>query len=287
MINKIFEPRIDYLEIGLRIDRPIIFKGSEQPLYHFVYDFIKDILKFKDEHKTEYGFKELYVFGGKNWEVRAKSQKIIFKGEAFYSPRTWILIRMLVRKLDDSRVDWYLKRLDIRRNYEADSTIEPLEDLKNGFWIYRASFKSFFQPELYTRKSPKNLGTYFKSEYFNISSYDKAEQISELKQKMNGKRISEKNKTRYKKTIYSFQREHKDTAKKIKRFELKILKKSKANLFINILRAYPFEGDFCYSFLKSFYDSHPMKKAKIESENYKKFFLKGGDTNEKSNSTSE
>lgn len=30
-------------------------------------------------------------------------------------------------------MDWYLKRIDIRRNYIADSTIDPLQDLKNGF----------------------------------------------------------------------------------------------------------------------------------------------------------
>jgi hypothetical protein len=283
MIHKIFEPKLDYFEIGIKIDRPIIFRESERPLYHIDYDFIKDILKFKDEHKSDYGFKELYVFAGKNWEVRSKSQKIIFKGEAFYSPKTWILIKMLVRKLDEFKVNWYLKRIDIRRNYTADSTIDPLQDIKNGFWIYRASFKSFFQPELYTRHSEKNLGTYFKSEYFNISSYDKSEQIGELDKKLNGKRVSDKNKTRYKKTIYSFRREHKDKNQKIKRFELKLLKKSKSNQFLPHLKAHNLEGEFCYSVLSSFYESHPMKKAKTESDNYKKFFEKGGDTNGRKN----
>jgi len=276
MIHKIFSPKIDYLEIGIRIEKPIIFRSEDNPLFYEVLNKLKELLDFKEEHKTEFGSKELYIFNGKNLEIRNKSQKVIFKGEAFYSQKQWIKIKMLVKILDFYKVDWYLKRIDIRRNYIADSTIDPLQDLKNGFWINRASSQSFFQPELY-RKTSKNVGTYFKSDYFNISSYDKSEQIKELENKINNKKTSKKNKERFKKTVFSFYREHKNKKDPIKRFELKILKKSKANNFINNLRGHWLEKDFCYSVLKSFYESHPMKNKKVESNNFKSFFMRGGD----------
>lgn len=276
MIHKIFSPKIDYLEIGIRMEKPIIFRGEDMPVFYELQTKLKDLLGFKEEHKTEYGSKELYIFNGKNWEIKNKTQKIVFKGEAFYSQKQWIKIKMLLKILDFYKVDWYLKRIDIRRNYIADSTIDPLEDLKNGFWINRASSQSFFQPELY-RKQSKNVGTYFKSDYFNISSYDKSEQIKELETKINNKKTSKKNKDRFKKIVFSFYREHRTKKHQIKRFELKILKKSKANNFINNLRGHWLEEDFCYSVLKSFYESHPMKNKKIESKNFRQFFMRGGD----------
>ena len=127
MIHKIFSPKIDYLEIGMRIEKPIIFRGEDIPVFYELQTKIKDLLGFKEEHKTEYGSKELYIFNGKNWEIRNKTQKIVFKGEAFYSQKQWIKIKMLLKIFD-------FYKFEPSKKYNV--FLKDNSDVENGYTLY-------------------------------------------------------------------------------------------------------------------------------------------------------
>lgn len=272
MITSILNPRIDYLEIGVKVQKPVASMMSMPTQYEILMNYLKLQFNLKHEDKSEGTFKELWVKGGLNIEARSSTMKITFKGEAFYSKRTWYQIKILAKNLDLLGMNWYLKRIDIRRSFIGE-TIDPLIDLKAGFWINRASPDAFFQPELITKSSnTKSVACYFKSNFFYISVYSKTDQINGLNKKL-GKVKKQSHKDKINKTIWAYKNENPE-GKDIKRFEIRLLSKSKANNYIYHLRNISSEEKFCFDVLESFYGSHPMKKKQLVSTTYKEFFFK-------------
>ncbi|AHI07281.1 hypothetical protein BDW_13905 [Bdellovibrio bacteriovorus W] len=260
MITLIDSPQMDTVEIRILIDRPVAsYYWEKKNKNEILLEQVFEVFKISGNDRVG-GYRSICVRGGINIEVTHSMLKILAKGEFFLKGTAWIQIRTLLNYIHKGGFFFYLTRLDICRHFLAKKCSDPLNDLKNGFWLLKTG-NSFYQPELYVRDVKRSLGSYFKSTTLVISCYSKSHQIAEYLQKLKKSRIKDERRVRMENSILHFQNKFREVDGEVYRIEWRILSKVKLEAVNEVILAIQDEENFCRTVLSMIEKSHPMRNS--------------------------
>lgn len=277
MIQRIENPRPDYLKVSAKISGQTMAVGNQKTELEIVRDGIFAIFGMSFDDRKRDGTFEFYEKGGVNIVIhknrKEKSVEATWKGFYWHKTRGYLLVKVFIHYLKQHGIAFKIHRLDIRRNFFADKVGDPLWNLRKGYWINRASAESFFCSEIFNKGDVESVGSYFKSEHFTVNTYNKTKQTMITF----AKRILRLKKDEKKRPLEIAMKRHRQVYgdQKVFRFEVKITSPDIADNFRLLLESKSDETDFCTSVLETFNRSYPMKNDEGESKNYKLFFQRG------------
>ena len=261
-MNKTFiligEPSFDWITLQIRRKRKLLYMANEDPK-DYEWAIINEII-FESSEK-DFLAKEYYL--NKDYGVYCKKTpekiEIQFKGRYFLTNQAIPKIKSLVKHYREKKIEYDQTRVDIKVQYK-NKRLVPYKKLP----LTSFSKKTDEIPIRINVNNPdKNKGYKLFNTQFQLKFYDKTQQI--LAKKLEA----------------LYPDEYKNEKDPIYRMELKLEKELK----IDLERP---EKEICIKLLNEFYEKHkPERKNKIMMELFFYKETKGGDTDEKSNSTSE
>jgi hypothetical protein len=274
---EICEARVDYFGMKIVCDGGVILDQDEQDQMSDALKLIDQIFRINSSHlKNAFRFK-IYEKDGIQIQQFVSELKIDFKGQFFYSKRAFVKIQQFSHELSKLDIKHYLNRIDIRRNFKANSLNYFLKDLLGGGWIARVGPKSSYRPYFYTKESAKtktNLSSVFRSDSLSFSSYYKGYTVAKTEEELSkNKRIKAEDRTRLERLVYAYKSEHKSDYS-YQRAELRLNNKETCERFTIFLLKRITETTFCKIVLDAVYATYPLKIGKAESKSFNKFFKK-------------
>lgn len=280
---QICEARIDYFAMKVVCAGGVILEQDEQDQMSDALKLMDQIFKINSSHlKNAFRFK-IYEKDGIQIQQFSSELKIDFKGQFFYSRRAFLKVQIFCAELSKLNIKHYLNRIDIRRNFKANSLNYFLKDLLGGGWIARVGPKSSYRPYFYTKESAKtntNLSSVFRSDSLSFSSYYKGYTVAKTEEELskNKKKMKAEDRTRLERLVYAYNREHKSDYSYY-RAELRLNNKETCERFTIFLQKRITEATFCKIVLDAVYATYPLKIGKQESMSFKKFFKIKGERN--------
>lgn len=278
---EICEARVDYFGMKIVCEGGVIFNYDEQDQMSDSLKLIGQIFGINSHHlKNAHRFK-IYEKDGIQIQQFVSELKIDFKGQFFYSRRAFVKIQQFSIELSKLNIKHYLNRIDIRRNFKANSLNYFLKDLLNGGWLSRVGPKSSYRPYFFSKESAKtktNLSSVFRSDSVSFSNYFKGYTVARTEEELSKKKIKAEDRTRLERLVYAYKSEHKSDYSYY-RAELRLTNKESCERYTIFLQKRITEKTFCRTVLQSVYATYPLKIGKQESMSFKKFFKIKGERN--------